>query len=70
MSGAFVGGIVFPLNFVIAYRLLEVPEGYWGRFDYPQTVGMAVCAGGLWGGFFGMLAGAAVLRVVSLIMNF
>lgn len=70
VSGAFVGGIVFPLNFVIAYPLLEVPEGYWGRFDYPQTLGMAVLAGAFWGGFFGLLAGAAVLPVVSLIMNF
>ncbi len=70
VSGAFVGGIVFPLNFVIAYPLLEVPEGYWGRFDYPHTVGLAVLAGGFWGGFFGLLGGAAVLPVVSLVMGF
>ena len=70
VSGAFVGGIVFPLNFVIAYPLLEVPEGYWGRFDYPRTLGLAVLAGGFWGGFFGMVGGAVVLPVVSLIMSF
>ncbi len=70
VCGAIVGGIVFPLNFVIAHPLLEVPEGYWGRFDYPQTVGMAVLAGGFWGGFFGAIAGAVALPVVSLIMNF
>ena len=70
VCGAIVGAIVFPLNFVIAYPILEVPEGYWGRFDYPQAVGMAVLAGGFWGGFFGMLAGAIALPVVSLIMDF
>jgi len=70
VSGAIVGGIVFSLNCTIAHRILEVPEGYWGRFDYPQAVGMAVLAGGFWGGFFGMLAGAAVLPVISLVMDF
>jgi hypothetical protein len=70
VAGAFVGGITFPLNFVIAHPILEVPEGYWGRFDYPQTIGMAVLAGGFWGGFFGMMAGAIALPVVSLIMDF
>jgi len=70
VCGAIVGGIVFPLNFVIAHPILEVPEGYWGRFDYPQTVGMAIVAGGLWGGIFGVMAGAATLPIVSLVMNF
>jgi hypothetical protein len=70
VSGAFVGAIAFTLNFLIAYRLLEVPEGYWGRFDYPQTVGLAVVAGGFWGGLSGMLAGAVALPVVSLVMGF
>jgi hypothetical protein len=70
VSGAFVGGIVFPLNFAIAYPLLEVPEGYWGRFDYPQTLGMAVLAGGFWGGFFGLLAGAVAVPIISIAMGF
>lgn len=70
VSGAFVGGIVFPLNFVIAYRLLEVPEGYWGRFDYPRTVGLAVLAGGFWGGFFGMIGGAVAVPLISIAMGF
>ena len=69
-AGAFVGGITFSLNFVIAHPLLEVPEGYWGRFDYPQAIGMAVVAGGFWGGFFGMLAGTVALPVISLVMRF
>jgi hypothetical protein len=70
VSGAFVGAVVFPLNFVIAYPLLEVPEGYWGRFDYPQTVGMAVLAGGFWGGFAGLLGGAVAVPLISLYMEF
>jgi len=70
VCGAIVGGVVFPLNFVIAYPILEVPEGYWGRFDYPKTVGMAVVAGGFWGGFFGMLAGTVAVPLISLAMGF
>ena len=70
VCGAIVGGIVFPLNFVIAYPLLEVPEGYWGRVDYPQTIGLAVLAGTVWGGFFGMLAGAVAVPLISLVMGF
>jgi len=70
VCGAFVGAIVFPLNFAIAHPLLEVPEGYWGRFDYPQTVGLAVLAGGFWGGFFGMLAGTVAVPLISLVMGF
>ncbi|MFC2077846.1 hypothetical protein ACFLTM_03465 [Candidatus Bipolaricaulota bacterium] len=70
VSGAFVGGITFSLNFAIAFHVLEVPEGFWGRFDYPQAVGMAVLAGGFWGGFFGLLAGAVAIPLVSLVMGF
>ena len=70
VSGAFVGAIVFPLNFVIAYPLLEVPEGYWGRFDVPRTIGLAVLAGGFWGGFAGMLAGAVAVPLISLYVGF
>ncbi len=70
VAGAFVGAVVFPLNFVIAYPILEVPEGYWGRFEYPQTVGMAVLAGAVWGGIFGAMAGAAIVPVISLVMGF
>ena len=60
----------FAINFAIAYPLLEVPDGYWGRFDYPQTLGLAVLAGGFWGGFFGMLAGAIAVPILSLAMGF
>ena len=70
VSGAYVGGITFSLNFAIAFHVLEVPEGFWGRFDYPQTVGLAVLSGGFWGGFFGLLAGAVAIPLVSLVMGF
>ena len=70
VGGAFVGAIVFPLNYVIAHPLLEVPEGYWGRFNYSRTLGLAVLAGGFWGGFTGMLAGAVAVPLVSLYMEF
>lgn len=69
-SGAFVGAVTFTLNFVIANELLEVPEGYWGRYDYLPTIGLGVAAGGFWGGFWGMLGCAVALPVVSLIMGF
>jgi hypothetical protein len=70
VCGAIVGGIVFPLDFAIAHPMLEVPEGYWGRFDDPRTLGLAVLAGAFWGGFFGMLAGAVVVPLSSLVMGF
>jgi len=69
-AGAFVGGISFSLNFAIAFPILEVPEGYWGRFEYPQAVGMAIVAGSFWGGFWGVMAGAVALPIISLVMGF
>ncbi len=70
ISGALVGAVTFTLNFVLAHELLEVPEGYWGKFDYLGTVGMAALAGGFWGGFWGLVAGAASVPVLSIIMGF
>jgi len=70
LGGAFVGGIVFPLNFAIAHRVLEVPEGYWGRFDSTQAVGMGVVSGAFWGGLFGAVAGALVVPLISLYMGY
>ena len=70
VAGAVVGAATFPLNFVLAYPTLEVPEGYWGRFDYPQALGMAVVAGCVWGGIFGLMAGAIALPVIALFMGF
>jgi len=70
VSGVIIGGITFSLNFAIAYHVLEVPEGYWGRFDYPQAVGMAVLAGALWGGLAGIPVGAVSVPVIALYMDF
>jgi len=69
VGGAFVGSVTFSLNFAIAQPLLEVPEGYWGDPPIPP-VAMAFVAGGLWGGIFGALAGAAVIPAISLLMDF
>ncbi|MFC2105341.1 hypothetical protein ACFLS0_01095 [Candidatus Bipolaricaulota bacterium] len=68
-AGAFVGAITFTVNFALAYHILDVPEGYWGRFDYLPAIGMAVVSGSVWGGIFGAMAGAIALPIVSLIMN-
>jgi hypothetical protein len=68
-AGAFIGALTFSTNFAIAYYVLEVPEGYWGNPPIPM-VAMALVAGGVWGGIFGMLAGAVALPIVSLIMGF
>ncbi len=69
VGGAVIGGVTFSLNFVIAYHLLEVPEGYWGDPPIPPAA-MAVLAGGVWGGFFGMVGGAVAIPLVSLVMEF
>jgi len=68
-AGAFIGALAFSTNFAIGYHVLEVPEGYWGEPPIPM-VAMALVAGGVWGGIFGAMAGAVMLPVVSLIMNF
>ena len=70
VSGALVGAVTFSLNFVIAFPVLEVPEGYWGRFDYPQTVGLAVLSGAVWGGLFAIPIGAVTIPLISLYMGF
>jgi len=70
VAGAFVGAVVFPLNFLLAYPILEVPEGYWGKFDYLPTIGMGIVAGAVWGGIFGSMAGAVTVPILSLLMGF
>jgi len=70
LSGAFVGAITFALNFAIAYHIPRVPGSYWGRFGYPQAVGMAVLTGTVCGGFFGLLGGTVAVPLISLYMGF
>jgi len=70
LSGVFVGSATFAVNFLIAQPLLDVPDGYWGRFDPLPTVGLALVAGGFWGGLLGMAGGAVLLPIVALLMEF
>jgi len=67
---AFVGGISFSLAFAIAIPKLEVREGYWGPFDYPQAVGMSFIAGAFWGGLLGIPIGAVTVPIISVYMGF
>jgi len=68
-AGAFIGALTFAANLAIGYHVLEVPDGYWGEPPIPM-LGMALVAGGFWGGAFGMVAGAIVLPMISLIMGY
>jgi len=67
---AFVGGVSFSLAFAIAIPTLDVPEGYWGPFDYPQAVGMSFVAGAFWGGLLGVPIGAVTVPIISVYMGF
>lgn len=69
VGGALVGGVTFSLNCAIASRILEVPEGYWGSPPIGM-VPMSILAGGFWGGFFGMVTGAATVPLISLYLGF
>ena len=70
LAGAVVGGISFALTFVIAFHVIEVEAGYWGSFNYPQTVGMGFLAGAFWGGLSGIPAGAVAVPIISFYMGF
>jgi len=67
---AFVGGVSFSLAFAIGIPTLDVPEGYWGPFDYPQAVGMSFIAGAFWGGLLGVPIGAVTVPIISVYMGF
>lgn len=68
VGSALAGGIGFSLAFAIAIPNVVVPPGYWG-FDYPQAVGMAFLAGGLWGGLLGAPAGAVLVPILSIYLG-
>jgi hypothetical protein len=70
LGGSFVGGISFALAFAIAVPLLEVEPGYWGSFNYPQAVGMALLAGAFWGSVTGIPSGAVAVPIITFYMNF
>ena len=67
---AFVGGVSFSLAFAIGIPTLDVPEGWWGPFNYPQAVGMSFIAGAFWGGLLGVPIGAVTVPIISVYMGF
>jgi len=67
---AFVGGVSFSLAFAIGMPALDVPEGWWGPFNYPQAVGMSFIAGAFWGGLLGVPIGAVTVPIISVYMGF
>ena len=70
VGGALAGGISFGLGVSLAIPIVTVPDGYWGPFNYPQAVGMGFLAGAVWGGIFGIPAGALAVPIISLYMSF
>jgi len=70
VATAFVGGVSFSLAFAIAIPTLDVREGYWGPFNYPQAVGMSFLAGAFWGGLLGVPIGAVTVPIISVYMGF
>lgn len=70
-GSAVVGAISFALAAAIAIPTVEAPEGWWGRFNYPQAVGiMGFLAGGFWGGLLEIPLGALSVPIISLYMGF
>jgi len=41
-----------------------------GTLNYPQSIGMGFLAGAVWGGIFGIPAGAVAVPIISLYMSF
>ena len=70
LGSAVAGGISFAVAFLAAIPAVTVPDGYWGRFNYPQAVGMGFLAGAVWGGIFGIPAGVLTVPIISLYMGF
>ena len=67
---AVAGGISFALAVAIAIPTVEAPEGYWGRFNYPQAVGMGLLAGAVWGGLLGIPLGALAVPIIAIYVGF
>ena len=70
LAGAVVGGISFALTATIAIPIVDAPPGYWGRFNYLQTIGLGLLAGAFWGGICGIPAGAVAVPLISFYMGF
>jgi len=67
VGGAFCGAVSFALGMAIAIPSVDVSVG---EFSYLQVIGMAFLGGALWGGIFGVPAGAVSVPIVSLVLNF
>jgi hypothetical protein len=67
LGAAFSGGISFALGMAIAIPATGVSTG---SLNYPQSIGMAVLAGALWGGIAGIPTGAVAVPIISLYMRF
>lgn len=65
-----IRGISCGLTAAIAIPTIAAPEGYWGRFDYLQTIGMGFISGAFWIGLVGIPVGALTVPIISLYMNF
>lgn len=70
LGGAVIGGTSFALTAAIAIPTIAAPEGYWGRFNYPQAVGMGFVAGAFWMGLVGIPVGVLTVPIVSLYLGF
>ena len=67
VGGAFAGGISFALGMSLAIPIVNVSTG---SLNYPQSIGMGFLAGAVWGGIFGIPAGAVAVPIISLYMSF
>ena len=67
LGGAFSGAVSFSLGMAIAIPTVDVSVG---EFSYLQAIGMAALGGALWGGIFGIPAGAVCVPIVSLYLSF
>lgn len=67
LGAAFSGGVSFALGMAIAIPATGVSTG---SLDYPQSIGMAVLAGVLWGGIAGIPTGGVAVPIISLYMGF
>jgi len=66
LGGAFSGAASFSLAMAIAIPATDVSVG---EFTYLQAIGMAAVGGALWGGIFGIPAGAVCVPIISLYLG-
>ena len=67
LAAAFSGGVSFALGMAIAIPVTGVSTG---SLNYPQSIGMAVLAGAIWGGIAGIPTGAITVPIISVYLGF